>query len=141
MTDGRFTNYYQDCILCITLELHLLFNFFSQFFMLHPHPCLVELIQKSCDNCNIISGIHFVVCTYYIFYNYTLYNNMNVNCNLHNIVITYFLILKIPTNQCTGRILTTKIILENVFLLLDLPHISPGAFIWYTCMHVYVYWC
>ena len=46
MSDGRFTNYYQDCILCITLEVHLLFNFFSHFFMLHPHPCLVELIQN-----------------------------------------------------------------------------------------------
>ena len=64
MSDGHFTNYYQDCVLCITLELHLLFNFFSHLFMLHPHPCLVELLQKSCDNCNIISRIHFVVCTY-----------------------------------------------------------------------------
>ena len=41
MSDGHFSNYYQDCILCITLERHLLFDFFSQFIMLHPCPCLV----------------------------------------------------------------------------------------------------
>ena len=41
MSDGHFSNYYQECILCIILERHLLFDFFSQFVMLHPCPCLV----------------------------------------------------------------------------------------------------
>ena len=41
MSDGHISNYYQDCILRITLVRHLYFDFFSQFVMLHPCPCLV----------------------------------------------------------------------------------------------------
>ena len=45
MSDGQFSNYYQDCTLCITLKLHLLFNFFSQIFHAPPGP-LFSIAQK-----------------------------------------------------------------------------------------------
>ena len=47
MSDSYFSNYYQDCTLCITLKLHLLFNFFSQIFHAPPTP-LFSIAQKIC---------------------------------------------------------------------------------------------
>ena len=65
------------------------FLFLQSIFNAPPMPLISIAHKKSCDNFNIISCIHFNVCTYYIlFYNYTQYNNMYVNRNLHNIVIT-----------------------------------------------------
>ena len=47
MSYGHVSNYYQDCILCIILKLHLLFNVFSQIFHAPPGP-LFSIAQKIC---------------------------------------------------------------------------------------------
>ena len=65
---------------------------------------------------------------------------MYVNRNLHNVVITYYLIIKIPTNQCTGRIYINYKILDRVFFLLYiiLCPISPQVYSHGTpaCMYI-----
>ena len=93
------------------------FQFHQSIFHAPPGPCLVQLIKNLVTIVTLLV-IFISMCVHITYFIIIHCIHICVNRNLHNIIITYYLIIKIPTNQCTGRILTTKCQKEYIYIFI-----------------------